>query len=346
MNDDPRDDAAHWAPFVVANFNTLNLARANRRFYPNQDPWSEQAYRKKVRWLGEQVHRLNPDIAAFQEIWDESALRDAIDASRLRYPAVHAPGAEHGAVGTPCVGLATRLSVVKLESWSAFPDGMSVDVPELGIMSRFERAVLHAVVEMRHGPPMHVVVAHLKSKRPKFLIDADGKPLEDRDDPRIQARAILRALLMRAAEAAALRARIVDILHHTREPLILSGDLNDGPLAVTTQIVAATGEVAYDRSARDTALFHTYDVQSGQALRKDVAYTHVHQGTPDLLDQIWVSEEFVAGSRFAIGDVRRVDYFNDHIHESRDGLRSDHGFVRALLRIQTNRTGHNSRPGQ
>jgi len=342
----PPDDSAHWAPFVVANFNTLNLARANHRFYPNQDPWSTQDYRKKVRWLGEQVQRLNPDIAAFQEIWDESALRDALECSGFHYASIQAPGAEHGAVGTPCVGMATRFKLDRIESWSDFPEGMSVEVPELGTMSRFERAVLHAVVEMRHGPPMHFVVAHLKSKRPKFLIDDKGNALEDRDDPAILARATLRALLMRAAEAAALRARIVAILHHTREPLILSGDLNDGPLAVTTQIVAATGEIAYDRSARDIALFHTYDVQSGQALRKDVAYTHVHQGTPDLLDQIWVSEEFVTGSRFAIGDVRRVDYFNDHINESHDGLRSDHGFVRALLRIQTRATGQKSRRGE
>jgi hypothetical protein len=33
--------------------------------------------------------------------------------------------------------------------------------------------------------------------------------------------------------------------------------------------------------------------------------------------------------------VRRVDYFNDHLHEGRDGSRSDHGFVRALLRLRT-----------
>ena len=46
-----------------------------------------------------------------------------------------------------------------------------------------------------------------------------------------------------------------------------------------------------------------------------------------------MSEEFVAGGRFALGDVRRVEYFNDHLHEGRDRSRSDHGFVRALLRL-------------
>jgi hypothetical protein len=60
----------------------------------------------------------------------------------------------------------------------------------------------------------------------------------------------------------------------------------------------------------------------------------VHQGWPELIDQVWVSEEFVAGSKFALGDVRRVEVFNDHLHESRERWRSDHGFVRALLRLR------------
>jgi hypothetical protein len=32
--------------------------------------------------------------------------------------------------------------------------------------------------------------------------------------------------------------------------------------------------------------------------------------------------------------VRRVDYFNDHLQEGRDRSRSDHGFVRAVLRVR------------
>ena len=89
------------------------------------------------------------------------------------------------------------------------------------------------------------------------------------------------------------------------------GDLNDGAYAVTTQIVAATQAIAFDRAARDTALFHALDVQSDPTIRRDVAYSHVHQGWPEVLDQIWVSEEFVVSSRFALGEVRRVEYFND-----------------------------------
>ena len=55
------------------------------------------------------------------------------------------------------------------------------------------------------------------------------------------------------------------------------------------------------------------------------------------LDQIWVSEELLAASRFSLGEVLRVEHFNDHLHEGRDRTRSDHGFVRAVLKLYPQR---------
>lgn len=323
-----------WQTLQIANFNTLNFARPGHVFYPNDEGYDEHEYARKVAWLGEQIRRLNADVACFEEVWDESALRDAVQASGLHYPVVTVPGAEQGAEGTPRVGLATRLDLLEIRSLVEFPPGMSLQVPELGEYGRFERPVLHARLRLHNGIVFELLAVHLKSKRPKFLIDAAGNALEDRHDPAVVARATLRSLIMRGAEAAALRASVSHILAGTHMPLVLVGDLNDQPQSVTSQIIAATSEVAFDRGARDTALWHAYDVQTGSSLRRDVAYSHVHQGSPEILDQIWVSEEFVAGSRFAMGDVRRVDYFNDHLNEGRDRTRSDHGFVRALLRLR------------
>lgn len=323
-----------WSTLTLATCNTLNLALPARVFYDSQEPFSTEEYARKTAWLGGQLHRLNADVVAFQEVWDLAALKDAIQLSRLRYGHVVAPGAELGASGTPRVGLATRLDLDTLDSVADFAPQHAVEVPEVGLHNRFERPVLHARLKLRNGPRLHVLVCHLKSKRPKYLQDDSGQVIEDRDDPRITARAALRSLIMRGAEAAALRHLVVDLIQHTRDPLVLMGDLNDTPHSVTTQMISATAAVAYDRHARDTALFHAYDVQSEAALRRDVAYSHVFQGWPDTLDQVWVSEEFVASSRFAIGDVRRVEYFNDHLHEGRDRTRSDHGFVRALLRLR------------
>jgi endonuclease/exonuclease/phosphatase family metal-dependent hydrolase len=320
----------------VASCNLLNLARAGRVFYENQEPYAADEHARKVAWLGALFGRLNADVLGVQEVWDEASLQAAVAASGLGYGTMAAPGAEGpaGALGTPRVGLVSRLPVETIESIAEFEPAEQVAVPELGVHARFERPVLHAVLRTRSGVALHVLVTHLKSKRPKYLQDADGQPLEDRDDPAITARATLRALLMRAAEAAALRRVVVRITGRTRDPLVLLGDLNDGPHAVTTQMIAATQSVAFDREARDVALYHAWDVQTEPALKRDLAYSHVHQGWPELLDQVWVSEEFVAGSKFALGDVKRVEVFNDHLSEGRDRWRSDHGFVRAMLRLR------------
>ncbi len=326
----------NWQTLQVATGNLLNLALPGRNFYPGQDGYDDAEYERKVNWLGAQLARLNADVMGCQEVWDQAALQTAVARSGLRYAAVLAPGAEQGAVGTPRVGLITRLNVEAVDSVVDFTPADCVQVPEIGVQSRFERPVLHARLSTRQGKVLHVLVVHFKSKRPKLLQDAAGNPLEDREDPAVLARATLRSLLMRAAEATALRRIVVGITSRQGErggePLILLGDMNDSPHAVTSQIIAANQAVAYDRAARDVALYHAWDVQTEAALRRDMAYSHVHQGWPELLDQIWVSEEWVASSRFAIGDVRRVDVFNDHLHESRERWRSDHGFVRALLR--------------
>lgn len=323
-----------WATLSVATCNTLNLALPERIFYANQDPYSRNEYQRKVEWLGLQFGRLNADLVAVQEVWDEAALQDAIAQCPLHYHTVLVPGAEQGAQGTPCNGLITRLNLEEIQSVQDFPAEMGVIIPELGEHTRFERPILKARLRTKQGQVLHVLVAHLKSKRPKFLQDEKGNALENRNDPRVAVRASLRSLMMRAAEAAALRALIVDILQDTHEPLILMGDLNDGPHAVTTQMVAATTEVAYNRSARDTALFNAYECQTGATLLRDVAYSHIYQGYAEVLDQIFVSEEFISDSRYSVGDVHRVDYFNDHLNEGRDRIRSDHGFARALLRLR------------
>jgi endonuclease/exonuclease/phosphatase family metal-dependent hydrolase len=340
MNDRPGTDAPpRFATLMVATANVLNLAQPGRHFYDGQDPYSQTEFDRKADWLGERFKALNADVLAVQEVWDEVALRAAVARSGVQYGFVSVLGAENGpgqsgAQGTPRVGLVTRLKVESVESLPDFPAAAIVQVPGIGAHTRFERPPLLATLRLKHGQEVAVITAHLKSKRPKFLQDAQGNTLEDSDDPAVQAVASLRSLIMRAGEALALRLKVVELLHRTRLPLIVMGDLNDSPHSVTTQLIAATSQAVYDKGARDSALYSAWDVQGEGALRRDVAFSHIHQGYPEVLDQVLVSEEFVATSRRAIGDVRRVEVFNDHLFEGRDRSRSDHGFVRALLRLR------------
>jgi predicted extracellular nuclease len=338
MNTPIQPDQRVVTTLTVATANVLNLANPGRTFYANQDTYSQHEFERKIDWLGGRIAALNADVLAVQEVWDEAAIKAAVSRSGLRYSTVAVPGAENneknnGAQNTPRVGFVTRLEVEKLESFSEFPPALRLQIPGVGEHAKFERPPLLAKLRMKHGQVVHVLTAHLKSKRPKFLQDAKGESLEDREDPKVTSLATLRSLMMRGAEAAAMRHIVVDVLRRTHEPLIVMGDFNDGPHSVTTQIIAATGEVAYDKGARDAALWNAYEVQGEMALKRDVAYSHIHQGSPEVLDQIFVSEEFLPRSRFSIGDVRRVDYFNDHLQEGKDRSRSDHGFVRAVIRV-------------
>lgn len=322
---------------TVATCNAMNLALPQRVFYPNQEVYSEHEFQRKIEWLGDRLAMLAADVVMVQEVWDRRALQAAVSRSHMHRADVRVPGAETDGAqsGTPVVGLISRLEVLSIDTPETLPEPFQIEVPGLGRLQRFSRPPLLARLRMKHGQCFTAVGVHLKSKRAKFLRGEDGEPLEDRDDPQVATLANLRSLMIRGAEAAAVRALLLPILQDRDEPVILLGDCNDSPQSVTTQLMAATSEVAYSRKARATALFNAWDVQGEAALKRDVAYSHIHQGWPELLDQIFVSEEFLPQSAFSLGDVRRVDAFNDHLHAGHSRHTSDHGLVRAVIRVNT-----------
>src|SRR6186713_1420703 len=111
----------------VASFNTQLLARPGVRFH-EQPPYTPDEYAAKVGFIGGMLERGQVDIAGFQEVFHEDALRDAVEkAPRLRGAYVCAPLADDngpktpdGALSAPRVGFASRLPVVKVESIRAF----------------------------------------------------------------------------------------------------------------------------------------------------------------------------------------------------------------------------------
>lgn len=133
--------------------------------------------------------------------------------------------------------------------------------------------------------------------------------------------AALLSLIMRDAEAMAIRCLVIDLLHHTCIPLIVRGDFKNTPDGVTMQHICAATEIAYDRSVRNMALFNTYDMQRTRPWKKDGAYSHPHQGVPCVPDHILVSEEFMAAGCDSVGDVRKVDYSNVPLREKRGRTR-------------------------
>ncbi|MGW5053604.1 endonuclease/exonuclease/phosphatase family protein [Actinokineospora sp. NPDC004072] len=321
----------------IGTFNVLNLARPGEVYYPNEPVYGEAEFAAKTAWIGEQLRRMDADVVGFQEVFHVDALRAACAG---RYATVAAPGAD-GASG-PRVALASRLPLAgPVESITDFPPGMDVPVEGIALpVGTFSRPVLRARVVLDATTTVAVYVVHLKSKRP---IRDETAPA---GDPREEAAGKARALIRRAAEATALRFLVLDDLVATAQPVIVLGDLNDGPRAVTTDIIMGDAPSRFwpgDRDERealwDRVLYSTHEINARNAGR-DVSYSHIYNGHYENLDHILVSEEFYDRNPDRIGEVTLLRHFNDHLADSqltddRAGrTTSDHAQLVAEIRMR------------
>ncbi len=322
----------------IATLNCLNLALPGRRFYAGVEPYSPDEYIAKTQWLAQMLDRLAADFVLVQEIFHEQALSDVVQ---------QAGGARYWSLAVPLAGQDNdkpRLGLIWRQPWQPvlesicdFPTGSAVAIPEAGTHATFSRPLLRARVTLPEfgNSALSLLNVHLKSRRPDFL---DG---EDRDEPICEARAQLRSLIRRGAEAAALRQIVIEATQMTRAPLVVAGDFNDEAVSVTTQIVADTSWKREDRPQRDFMLFNALDVEQrlSPGRGRDVAFTVLHGGEPERIDHVLVSEEFVPQSKHALGRVAAVEVFNDHLHERRradagvrlDRIYSDHAAVCVTL---------------
>ncbi|RMG26762.1 MAG: endonuclease/exonuclease/phosphatase family protein [Bacteroidetes bacterium] len=322
--------------FRVATFNLLNLVSPNVHYYGKKH-YSKQTFNKKKQWICQQLKHMNADIVGFQEVFHEEALQEVVDASGL-YP--HAQLATANANGSqPVVGLLSRFPIKNVEVIVPFPEVLDIEGMEIPIRE-FRRPVLKADVEVRPGLELCCYVVHLKSKRPIY---PDGKEVE-RDDPVERGKGQARALILRAAEAAALRSLLMHTLQKRSKPVIVMGDVNDSGMAVTSRIIS--GEPPFRKMAReqkkkiwDVLLYHVKDVQARRSYH-DFYYTHIHNGHYESLDHIMVSQELVQENPNHIGRVGQVQVLNDHLVDETfsrkkvNSWQSDHGQVVATIELR------------
>jgi endonuclease/exonuclease/phosphatase family metal-dependent hydrolase len=327
---------------TIATFNMLNLADAGFQYYPNADPYTAQDYAAKIAWTAAQLDTLRADVVLCQEVFSLAALQDCVAASQwMRGATVQAPHTDtvnERGEKLPRVGIISRLPISEVQSHVALPQAAQLSLPDGTQHSQFSRPVLEALVNV-HGQALRLFTVHLKSKRPDWL------PGANEDDPHAYTQAQLQSLVKRASEAAGVRELLIKRLWHTAEPVVIMGDFNDTLQSPTTQMIAATRWKARERSARDAMLYDAWDVSAHHDLtrngpmRRDVSYTHIHEGVAEVIDQCLVSEEFAPFSRHQIGYVQRVDIFNDHLNQRLRGVpgsktqMSDHGQIAVQLQF-------------
>ena len=320
-----------------ATFNVCNLALPGVQFYDNLPPFTQEEYEAKTTWIAQQLDALNADVIGFQEIFSQAALKDVL-AKTKHYQQAHHLGIEPDPLRklTPSVALVSRLPLsAPVSMTSDLPRNISVAIPDVQEpFSTFTRPVLHAQVLAANGLVVHVFVAHLKSKRPDF------RQGETEADPYQLGMASLRSLMRRGAEALGLRYLVVDLMKKQSGPVVVMGDFNDVAASVTTQLVMGVG--GHTQIDLQDRLFDSYNFLPCRRAARDVAFTHLNDGTFDTVDHILVSEELNPASGRAVGEVVEVIYLNDHVTLPRPEA-SDHGVV--MVRIQLyDRAAQSSNP--
>jgi len=329
----------------IATLNCLNLALPGRRFYDGVDAYGADEYIAKTQWLAAMLDRLAADFVLLQEIFHEQALSDVVRQS--------AGGARLWSLAAPLAGqenVKPRLGIVWRQPWrptlqsiADFPPGCAVDVPEAGTQAGFSRPLLRADVPLPQSPPggraLTIFNLHLKSHRPDFI----GS--ENPADPGAAARAQLRSLIRRGAEAAALRSILAQAAAAAPGPLVVAGDLNDDIGAVTTRIVADASGPPGELPGSSLRLFDAFAVERRPASPgrgRNGLFTTLEGGGPERIDHVLVSDHFAPGADGAVGRVAAVEVFSDHLFERRrltdggarlDRIYSDHAAVCATLEL-------------
>ncbi len=272
---------------MTSRIGTWNLENL---FRPGQDgPSSRDEYDQKLTTLAATINDLSPDVLCVQEVGDPDALDDLVK---------QLDGTWHTALADPDgrgirAGVIAQSELSDVDQIAAFPDTLQpVQVQDDGTtIDEMGRPALRAQVELG-GTTVTVISTHLKSK----LLSFPGGRFNPKDEGE-RARYGFYALTRRAGEAAALRAGADISLagDGAGHAVVVAGDLNDGPLAATTQILLGPGgsEIGtrgYEKPDKGDA---TRLWNIAPLIPEKERYSRIYQGRPELIDHILVSKALV-----------------------------------------------------
>jgi len=240
------------AELVVMTWNVQNLLPVGSV----GGPTSVAEYNAKLAARAAVIAAVEPDVLAVQEIGDDDVVADLNDACGDRFP--------HRATGSPDgrgirVALLSAHPLGDVRDVTTFPAGvLPVQVRDItfepATSSVCSRGILSATVTV-DGVDVTVITCHLKSKLISYA-RAGGEPATSTFTPRDEGERLRYAgyaLNRRTADAMTCRGLLDEVLtapgddtgHGAGtgrdERVVFCGDLNDEPLAATSQIIQGPG---------------------------------------------------------------------------------------------------------
>lgn len=307
--------------FSVMTWNVENLFPPGSFTGPNsRNPVTQADFEAKIDTVSNFILGLviQPDVIALQEIGGQNdadmrsldALQQALGGLYDQRAVSQFPDSRHIRVA-----FLSRLPLLEHLDIRNFPDGPMAEVQDFNsIRTTMSRGALKVEVEPRPGVRVRLVTMHLKSKLLTFP-GRGGSPSFSTSDETVRAFAAGIALNRRAAEAVTGRTFISEEMEAEPDThTILLGDMNDEPLAATSQVFLGPpdADIQTNDQFDSVRLYNLVDAVPVRGpnwhtfLSPDTAphFTRIHDGRGEIIDHIMASKRLIfPEDEFAV-DVR------------------------------------------
>jgi endonuclease/exonuclease/phosphatase family metal-dependent hydrolase len=307
--------------FIVMTWNVENLFPAGH----SSGPATPEIYEQKMRNLSMTILGIAPDILALQEVGDPECFADLQRRLGDRYP--YTLLSSHPDLRGIRVGLMSRLPLVQAREFYEFPQGSLTNVTDSDgdVIRNMGRGAIKATVVVAPGLLVNIITAHLKSK---LVTYANGRRSPRDENERARETGV--AEFKRTAEAVALRVYMNPLLANNDNPLVLMGDLNDGPEATSTQILLGPEDRSLEHRDKfdDIRLYNLVDY-----IAPERKFSRLYHKQRELIDHIAVSYELVFRRRQVDSYIEPIESIDQGTEVRREATFPDHAPIYARFEI-------------
>lgn len=333
----------------LATINLYQFAEQDKYWYDKEDNnrYQSREWKKKQRWVKEQLHAMDADVVGFQEVFSVAALEKLVKQQGYEhFVTADTPKTDPDDPSifiSPVVALASRFPLKNLRKVT-IDEAVKQTLP-VADNFKFSREPVCVTVETPDLGDVLTYVVHLKSKRPVMDRDIEYDentpwPERFRDTMLRRSRGDVLSMMQRGLEATLLYHDAISQIDASPQ-LVVMGDLNDqeisSPIDALTQRqkiyeIGGIEDEEWPEGAKhalhDHRLYDSFTITPGMRA-KTRPYTHLHRGEPGVLDHILVSNALNPLNNEATGEVCDYQVLNRHIkHDDIDNkLQSDHGLV-------------------
>lgn len=326
----------------LGTFNLFQFVEPPYSWYTKKDKFNERQWLEKTTWIKHQILKMDCDIIGFQEVFSRKALKHLVKELGFKYfkvvDAAKLSTNNRYKYVTTTVAIASKYPISNIQAVEVHQP--SIDKYNFGKDDKdpfkFSRIPIKAMITLPNKKELLVYICHLKSNRLNEFeyVFNESHTLEHKKERVSKALKgkYSKSLKQRLCEASSL---FFDIQKYKNQPTVLMCDLNDKEFSLTIDALS-NHKYHDDKSKEDLVLYdasyeYTPEVYNPHPEAKEVKRraTSYFLGKGNVLDYIFISNDFHKKNENKIAKVTDYTVLDEHLQENKDGslLKSDHAQV-------------------